>query len=369
MAVDIGIAQVGYPGPYDSYVPSPDASGGLIVGFSRNPNSFALPRYSEIFPSKQMLGLYYEYTSQSAARVVSTNQNAADDEWPDGDPCPPGLNNLESFASKSYRCKRRVYPFTLGEMTTEQMSFDMLMTNSRDMAQRCMTVRTALTQSALSAAFTGSTMTAAVNGTILPSGQGWDTGSVGYSGNAGPNIKTSIQYGLIQIHLQTIGAVREDQICLVINPKTANAMARSTEIQDYLKQSQYALPQLKGNVPNQNGRWGLPDVLYNVEPVVEDAVIITSNKEAATTNYGYVMGDQVAYLVAKPAKLVGLAGSRSFSTVQIFFYKDEMTMEQMYERNNKRYLARIISNYAVVVATLKSGFMYTSLWSVYPPIL
>lgn len=358
---------VGYPGPYDGYVPSTEASGGLIVGYSRNPNTFAINRYSQMFPSKYMLGLYYEYTSHNAARVVSPT--AADDEWADGDACPPGLNNLESFASRAYRTKRRVYPFTLGELTTEQMSFDMLLTNSHDMAQRCMTVRTMLAQAGLTAAFTGATNTAAVNGGILPAGQGWDTGSVGYSGNAGPNVFTSIQYGLVAVHLATIGAVREDQMCLVINPRTAQAIARSTEVQDYLKQSPFALAQLRGDSPSQNGKWGLPDTFHTIGIEVEDAVIITSNKEAATLNIGYVMGDQTAYLISRPNKLVGLAGSRTFSTLQIFFYKDEMTSEVFNDKNNKRYLSRIISNYTPVVASTKGGFMFTNLWSVYPPIL
>ena len=353
---------VGYPGPYDVYVPNTQASGALLVGYSRNAKTFALNRYSQIFPSRQMLGLYYEYTSQSAARVIS--QTAADDEWADGDPCPPGLNNLESFAAKSYRTKRRAYPYSLGELTTEQMDFDLLLTNSNDMAQRCMTVRTMLTQNALSAAFTGSTSSAAVNNGILPNGQGWDTGSVGYGGAAGPNVFTSIQFGLINIHMLTIGSVREDQVCFVMNPQVAQAIARSTEVQDYLKQSTVALSQIKGNVPSQNGRWGLPDIFHNVAVEVEDAVIITTNKEAATTVYGYVWSYQTAYLIAKPAALVGLAGSRSFSTIQIFFYRDEMTSEILYDRNNKRYLSRIISNYTPVIATLKSGFQYTSLWSV-----
>ena len=363
----IPAATFGYPGPYNTFAPDHEASGALLVGYSRNANDFSVSRYSQIFPSKSMLGLYYEYLSQNAARIVSTFD--AESEWADGDACPPGLNNLEAFATRTYRTKRRVYPFTLGELTIDQMDFDMLLTNSRDMAQRCMTVRTLITQNALVAAFSGSPNTSAVVGGISPPGQGWDTGSVGYGGAAGPNIKTSIQYGLVAIHLQTIGVVREDQLCLVVGPQTAQAMARSTEVQDYLKQSPFALGQLKGNSPPQNGKWGLPDQLYTVNVTVEDAVYINTNKEAVAANYAYILGYSYAFLVARPSKLVGIAGTRSFSTIQIFFYKDEMTMETWYDRNNKRYLSRIISNYNPVIATTKSGFMYSSLWSVTPPVL
>lgn len=354
----------GYPSQYDVYVPSHAASGGLLVGYSRNAKDFPVNRYIEMFPSKQELGLYASYTSRNAARIISPTD--ADHVWADGDPCPPGSNNLESFRFDPYRTQRRVYPFTIGEMAVEQMSFDMLLTNTNDMAQQAMTARTLLVQSALAGANWGNNTASvdAANGPggvgILPSGGNWTNGSVGYSGNNGPNIKKSIQYGVKQIWLSTLGAVGYKKLALVINPTTAQAMAASTEIQDYLKQSPYALDQVKGNVESQNGIWGLPDTLYGVKIVVEDAVRVSSRKGAATDALGFVMPDGVAYLLATPDALVGLAGSRSFTNVQMFFYKDEMTVETLYDINNKRYLARVISNYAIVIATVYAGFMYTN---------
>jgi len=341
-------------------VPNHEASGGLLVGFSRNPKDFALNNYIEMFPSDKELGLYASYTSRNAARILSPTD--ADHVWADGDPCPPGLNNLESFNFNSYRTVRRVYPFTMGELTVEQMSFDLLLTNTNDMAQQAMTARTMLVQAALKGAAWGNN-TSAINGGILTSGNNWTNGSVGYSSNAGPNIKQSLQYGIRSIHLATLGTVREDKLALVINPTTAQAMARSTEIQDYLKQSPFALAQVRGDVENQNGVWGLPTHLYGVKLVVEDAVRVSSRKGATTDSLGYVMADGDAYLLATPESLVGLAGSRSYTPVQLFFYKDEMTVETLYDVNNKRYLARVISNYAVVIATTYAGFYFTGVLS------
>lgn len=354
----------GYPSQYDVYVPNHEASGGLLVGFSRNANDFPVNNYIEMFPSEKELGLFASYTSRNAARIISPTD--ADHVWVDGDSCPPGLNNLESFVFNPYRTTRRVYPFTMGELTVEQMSFDLLLTNTNDMAQQCMTARTMLVQNALSGAPWGNNSASVDAGTgpggvgILPSGQNWTNGSVGYSGNAGPNIKTCIQYGIKQVWLSTLGAVSYDKLALIVNPTTAQAMARSTEIQDYIKQSPDALAQVRGDKPSQNGIWGLPDTLYGVKVVVEDAVRVSSRKGATTDTLGFVMPDGMAYLLATPDSLVGLAGSRSYTPVQMFFYKDEMTVETLYDVNNKRYLARVITNYVIVIATTYAGFQFTN---------
>lgn len=347
----------GFPGPYDVYVPDHAASGALVVGYSRNKEDFKTNQYIEIIPVNKMLGLFASWTSRNAARIISPTD--AEHVWADGDPRPVGLNNLESFQFLNYRTIRRAYSFTLGELTVEQMSFDLLVANSRDMAQQAMTARAMLVQNALAAASWGSN-TASVNNGILLNGQDWTTGSVGFGGSQGANIKRSLQYGIRTIHKQTLGQVREDKLVLVVNPTTAQAMAYSTEIQDYLKQSQFALAQVRGDSPNQNGVWGLPTHLYGVKVVVEDAVRVSSRKGAATDSLGYVMADGVAYLLAAPGELVGIAGQRSFSNVQMFVYEDEMTVETLYSVNDRRYMASIVTNYDPRVVTVLSGFYFTN---------
>lgn len=354
----IGFPTAGYPGPYDVYVPNPEASGNLIVGYSRNAKNFPVNNYIQMFPSEKMFGGYWSYTSRNAARIISPVD--AEHIWADGDPTPPGIGNMESFLFLTYKTTRRAYTFTVGNLTVEQMSFDMLMTNTRDMAQQCMTARTMLVQNALAGANFGTDNSASVDGTILPAGQNWTTGSVGFSGNQGPNILISIQYGIRRIQQQTIGAVKYDQLSLVFNPVTAQAIAASTELRDYIKQDQFALGQVKGLVPGQNMIWGLPDYMYGVKIVVEDAVRVSSRAGAVTDNIGYVMPTGVAYLLAVDGELEGLAGGRTFSTIQMFFYRDEMTTSTLYDMNNERYMIRLTTNYAIVIASTLSSFQFTN---------
>jgi hypothetical protein len=362
-----GFPAAGYASPYSVYTPNVEASGGLVVGYSRNMNDFPVNNYIELFASKEMFGLYWQWTSRNAARILSATDR--EHVWADGDPRPPGLGNTESFITQSYKTTRRAYTFSLGEMTVEQMSFDLLMANSNDMGQQMMTARTMLVQSALAAANWG-TNTAAVNGQILTTGQTWATGStgmvqtntnpVGTLSTQGANILQSLQYGIRTVHQQTIGSVGVDKLVLVINPVTAQAMAASTEVRDYIKQSVYALAQLRGDVYNQNGIWGLPTHIYGVRIIVEDAVRVSTNVGAANDVLGYVMPTGVAYLLAAPSSLVGLVGSRSFSTVQTFFWRDEATVEVMHDVINKRFMGSLISNYVPVIASTLSGFYFTA---------
>lgn len=352
-----GTPGAGFPGPYDCYVPNHEASGGLLVGFSRNKEDFPVNNYCQLFPSAQMFGVYAAYTSRNAARIISPTD--AEHVWADGDPRPPGLNNLESFLFLTYKCVRRAYTFTLGDLTVEQMSFDLLMAYSRDMAQQMMTARTMLVQAALSGTSWGSN-TAAVDGGILASGQNWTNGGNNqYSTASGPNILLSIQQGIQAVHKQTIGTVREDKLALVVNPPTAQGMAASAEIRDYIKQDQFALGQVKGNIPGQNAIWGLPDRLYGVKLIVEDAVRVSSRKGEADV-IGYVMPNNIAYLLAVDGDLVGIAGHRSFSNIQLFFYKDEATVETLYSVNDRRYIGSLVTNYVPVIATVYSGYQFTS---------
>lgn len=355
-ASPLGFPTAGFPSAYDVYIPNHEASGGLLIGFSRNKNDFAVNNYIQMFPSTQMFGVYASYTSRNAARIISPTD--AEHVWADGDPRPPGLNNLESFLFLTYKCVRRAYTFTLGELTVEQMSFNLLMAYSRDMAQQAMTARTMLVQSALAGANWGSN-TASVDGGILGAGQNWTTGSNGLSPNQGPNILLSIQVGIRSIHQQTIGVVREDKLALIINPITAQGMAASIELRDYIKQDQFALGQVTGRIPGQNMIWGLPDYLYGVKLIVEDAVRVSSIKGVADV-ITYVMPNNTAYLIAVDGDLEGIAGHRSFSNVQLFTYKDEMTVETLYSVNDRRYVGSIVVNYVPVIATTYSGFLFSN---------
>jgi hypothetical protein len=353
---------IGYPSATNMYVPNHAASQSLVVGFSRSPNTFRVSDYTQYVNAKKMQGLYYVWASRQAARILTSDD--AEHDWWDGEAAPTGTNNLEGGQWQQFLTRRKAYPFTMGNLTVKQADFPILAAESAVCAQQCMTARTLLVQNSLTNASWGGN-TADVT-TIANSGA-WNAGSVGYgTGVNGPFIKTSLQYGSKIVHQQTLGVVTPSMLTLVVNPAVAQAMAASTEIQDYIKQSPFALAQLRGDVPNQNGKWDLPSMLYGHPVAVEDCVRVTSRKGAATDVLSYVLGgtipgngDGIAYLIARQGELEGIEGTRSYSTVQIFFYADEMTVYSKYDSDNERYLGRVVSNFVPVTVTTLAGFRFT----------
>lgn len=357
----------GYPSGTNTYVPSTAASGSLVVGFSRNPNKFPISSYTKYIPCQNNQGLYTVWTSQEAARVYTDTDN--EHNWADGDAAPAGADQLESFARLPFLTVRKAYPYLFGAMAVDQADFALLALQGAVAAQKAMTARTVWTQYVLRNAAWGAN-TAHVDGAfgspaILASGQNWTTGGVGYgatsnyTGAEGPNIKISLNYGSIAINQATIGVVGMRQTALVINPNCATQMSQSTEIQDYIKQSPVALAQLRGDSPSQNGEWGLPDTLYGHRVIVEDTVRIATNPNiTGTSTNTYTMKDNDAFLLAVDGDIEGLEGSPNFTTVQLFFYKDEMTVETKYDSDNRRYMGRVVSNYVPIVVSPSSGFYF-----------
>ena len=80
-----------YPSGTNTYIPSFDATGELIVSFSRNPKSFSLNRYTTITPVKKSTGYYLKLTAEQAARVSNSNLN--DFVWSDGNDAATGEGN------------------------------------------------------------------------------------------------------------------------------------------------------------------------------------------------------------------------------------------------------------------------------------
>lgn len=351
----------GFPSGTNTFVPSIAASNSLIVGFSRNPRTFKVAQYCQYVPAKFRQGLYWRWTSRQGARILTAND--AEHIWNDGDAAPVGPT--ESFDTKGFMTTRRCYGFILGGQAVEQADFELLAAQSAVSAQQAMTARTMLVHTALANATWGAN-TSAVDGGILPANQNWRTGSVGHPSTGatpepGANIKKSLQYAAAIIHKQTIGVVTPAQLTLVINPITAMMMAASTEIQDYLKQSQFAAAQVRGDVPSLNGNWNLPDKLYGFNVAVEDAVRVSSNIGASTDSLDYILPNGVAYLLARQGDLMGIQGNRSYSTVQVFFYKNEMTVRTMYETQHERYVGQVISDFTPEVVAPQAGFRFTNI--------
>ena len=338
-----------YPSGSNTFVPSHDASGGLIVGFSRNPKKFKLNQYMKLVPVKQGQGYYLQITAEEAARVI--NSNLADYVWHDGQEAPMGSDNTESFQFVRFLTSRYNYTFNLGQKAIDQATWPILSVHAGFMAQKAMTARTisALSTLTTSGNWSGSTGTATSLG-----GGAWDA-----SGATDKYIRKTFNQVCENILQNTLGVVNREDICVVINPHDARRMAETEEIRDYLKQSPFALAEVRGDVESQNGQWGLPNSLWGVKIIVEDAVKVTSRKGASSKTVSYCLTSGNAIFLARPGGLLGMEGIPEFSTAQMFVY-EEMAVETMTDVNNRRTVGRVVDDFTTALVAPASGYLVTS---------
>src|ERR1051326_3751663 len=84
-----------FPSGFNTFVPSFDATGKLVVAYSRNPKDFAINKWVTMIPVKRSVGYYLKLTAENAARILSSN--VSDFLWTDGNDAPHGEYNTESF--------------------------------------------------------------------------------------------------------------------------------------------------------------------------------------------------------------------------------------------------------------------------------
>jgi hypothetical protein len=140
---------------------------------------------------------------------------------------------------------------------------------------------------------------------------------------------------------------------MVISPTVANIISQAAEIRDYVKNYPAALPFLQGS--DIFSRYGLPPNLFGVSVVVDDSVKITTRKGAASATRSFVYGNS-AIFVSRPGGLIGVEGSTSFSTCQIFAFED-MTVENWDDPKDRRIEGRVIDNSTSELVAPVSGFL------------
>jgi len=343
-----------YPSGSNTFVPDHEASGKMVVDFSRNPKDFAVNKYAQLVPVKKVTGYYMKMTVEEAGRILDTDLTAH--EWPDGNDAPLGNEGAESFEWLPFMTKRRLFRANIGDLASEQASWDILDQHARIKAQQAMTARTQLV---VTASQTAGNYVAAHTATATVTGGGlWPA-----STTATLHIKKSIDYAINQITQSTLAAVKVDEMILVVAPTMAKDMAESQEIVDYLKGSPHALAYIKGEISEgdqKNRLFGLPQDYAGVKIVVEDAVKVTS-KKGATRATSYVADAAKPFICSRPGGLIGVAGAPSFSTITMFVYeKDEMATEKLHDVDNRRTAVRVIDNLQVIVTADISGFLFTS---------
>lgn len=346
------MAATAYPGGSNTYVPNLEATGHMIVSFSRNPDSFALNRYIQVIPVTKDVGLYTRMGVQAASRILNTN--LADRKWADNGKRPSGKGNTETHAFEEYRTARYSYGWELGWKGTQQASWDIVAQHNRFNGQNAMTARTQLVHSILATALT---QTSAVTSITGVTGQ-WDL-----STTARKDIERSLDYAFETIMKATQGAITNPaDLKLVMAPETARKIKVCQEIVDYIKGSPDARADLEGKL-GPASQFGLPRYLYGYEVVIENAVK-TTNKRGGTSAKSFIMDSDKPMLVSRPGSLTAPDSpavdqpAPSFSTLSLFAY-EEMTVEEFQDTKNRLTEGYVTDDVVPIATAPISGFLFT----------
>lgn len=354
-----------YAGPNNAYVPSHESSRRLTVDYARDPKKFPLNRYIQLFPVDKMVGYYAKFNVADRMRITDTN--AAKQMWKDGADAPRGDDFGEKFEWLLYECKRYMQAGRIGWLTAQQNSLGLVQRLEAQLAQFMMTLRTQRVLTMLQTSGNWPTAnTIAVSSITGVSGK-WDVSTTARS-----DIQRSINYAMETIFLATGGAVEMDQLALVVPRKSARLMSTSQEIRDYIKGGPDAKPWIIGKDSESwnNKAHGLPDYLFGIEVIVENAVKMTSAR-GITDARAYVADYTAPFIVAKPEKLVGVAGEPSFATAALMSFSGEssegnsdsmqdLQVEHYESEEHKRTHVRVIDNTAEKLPAGESGFLFTA---------
>ncbi len=347
----------GFPGGGNTFIPI-DISNRLRIGFSRDASKFHLPRYVQYVEVPKSEGYYLKLTAQEAGRVVDTQ----DFVWPDGTPDRLDASGTESFTFLPFITQRYRYGFRLGQRAVAQSVWPIVEQHAAIKSAQLMTARTvrvltaATTVSNWQQVNDSQNLSADHTNTATAIGGGlFDSGS-----STSPYLKNGLDDIAHLINRDTLGTVDSSpgRYYVIMNPNTARQIASSPEIHDYLKGSYWVMQELTTG-QSRNGRYGLPDSLYGYAIIVENAVRVTTRRGNTQTRT-YAMPDQTILVCSRPGELDGIYGAPSFSTLSLFWFQDEMTVETQSSEWDRLVEGRVIEDTYEAVTCPASGYLITS---------
>lgn len=347
-----------YPSATNTFVP---AATGQAIAYIRDKARFKYNEYCQIIRAPKPVVLYAFLDPDEPSRVVTDQEF----DWPSGQKRPLPQSNIGNFKWEEVRMFRRAYGYQLDEEVVNTAEgwnpkafHNAIILNkaATNLTQRIVT----LLENASN--WGGNTATA----TSLNGGAGfWSAGSNDESSAGFLAIKKSLNKAVRLVMLATNGAVTRADLKLVISPELADAMSETSELHTFVEKSPYALAQIKGDAPNVNMPYMLPENIYGVPLVVEDTTRVNIRENAdgtvATleTQKVFVKNRTSAVLVSRVGGVDGNYGSPSFSTLQRYYYKYEMAVEARHDAWNKVYESYVVDQFKEVLAAPQSGFLIT----------
>lgn len=343
--------------PFQSNTYVPEVTDKLVVSFSRNPSKFPLNQYVQIVPVDLQVGLYLRMDREEAGRLKTTDGKEFD--WPDSADRPTHHGETEDFQFLAYKTQRKDFGVPLGDLSVEQAKWDVVGSQAGPKAEQAMRLRTqrVVTQAVTTGNYDATHVSAISGGSIPGTAGNWAA-----STTARKDIKRSINHATEIIMKDSLNGVEPENLVLVIGPGLASAISVSQEIVDHIKGSTDAYLEVQGKLPNRNILFGLPNRLYGIELIIENTYKVTSKKGASSVARSAILPDATPFMASRVGGLVDerMSSAPSFSTL-VLFMKEEMTVEQFREAQNKhrRLECHVTEDYAAILAAPVAGFLFT----------
>ena len=360
-------------GPFNGTLPEPT---GMIVGFMRDPSTFPYLTYTQLVPAPDIQFMYAKINSDDPARLTDLNKFA----WGYDDYRPTGKGFAVQAEWLHDRTQRWDFPYTIGNETLRiwgKAGINVRGLYDEVRAGHLALHRASRAVSALtSATWTGATNTVAG---LVSAGAYWDksTGQDLSSADAPlPNfavIKKTCNRVKRKIHLASNGAVGRNQMYMVIPPIVAEAISESGEMFEALKQWQTGkeLIDLPAGVSKNVEDWNLPPRYAGFWIVVEDTSRVYINQKAdgsvadvtVSSQKDYLMNTDTVYFVSRPGGFDGVAGGKSFSTLQLWHHNGEARVEAFSEPKHDLIEGHVVAEDKFVVPTTVAAYQVTDVLS------
>ncbi len=351
-------------GPTNAVLPVPT---GIVQGFIRK-TEFPFNKYVQYVPAPDVQFSYWRLDPDENVRLVELNQYA----WHYGDYAPTGKGETERVELIADRIRRWNFPWTIDDQTIDSFAKQNIspttLLNLNKMNQAKLHLASQVI-AALAAADFGSNTSTPATLTGNP-GAFFDLSSgveQTIAGTPNPNygiIENTFQTIKKYLHLGTNGAVDGSEMIAVLPVPVAQAIARSGEMREWLKQSQFAKEITDPNIVN----WNLPPTYAGFTLVVEDTVRCFINQKAdgtvasvtaTPTEKGFALTGDTVYFLSRPGGLDGGYGYQNFSSVQVYTLNGQMTMRARGDSWNQLQEGQIVMENRVVFPAAIASFKLT----------
>ena len=340
----------GYPGGNDTYVPTLELSGNLLVSFSRNVKRYPVNRYASITPVKQPRGAYLLFNPNDQVRLRNP---ATGSKWAPGTLRPVGFYNTLGFQQQTYTTERHNFPITLDQRAVDIANWPIQKTHTEALAQQAMTERSYNVCTKLTTSGNFPSANVYASGTAIGGGA-LDSGTT-----ANQIIYNTFSNAALQIMAATAGRIKRGDLFALMNAKTATRLSRSREMREYLMQQPDAMRMIE---QKKNDGWsdnyGLPDILHTTHIVVEDLFYNGNNRTGATVTDANspVFPDNTIFFGVREGDLESAEGAASYSTAHVFVYED-MTVESDYDKRNRLLYLDVVDEYTPEIVAPVTGVL------------